>query len=785
MNQDWLDQKAMALFSEALDHPSSERDAWVRQACGNNQDLLDKVQSLLKADGGGDLMRTGGVADDISPPELPERVGAYRITGLIGEGGMGAVYEGRRDSDDFEHRVAVKVVRPGVLSDALVERFQRERQILASLNHPNVARLFDGGQALDGSPFIIMEFVEGVPITQWVDEQQLTLLDRLTLFSDVCAAVSHAHQNLIVHRDITPSNVLVTRDGQVKLIDFGIAKPQSDEPETASVTPDPQASMSYTPGFAAPERSQGMAATTLSDIYSLGKLLNAIVPDRQNHADLSAIIAHATAAAPEDRYPSVSALMDDIGNCKGGYPVKAVGGGAWYRIRKYIARRKLLVTSLSVGLLAIVGALGVTWVQYQRAEAALERANARFEQARELSRAVIFESYDEFAKVSGTLEARRSLVNLVSDYVDQLSDDEQAPPDILLDIGLMNNRLSDLYGGIGLANLGETEKSGELLLGAETALENLLDIDPTNSDALAELVMVKRGRSMQALIYDIDTAEAMEINEDTLAYATRGIEFADENERTFLRHFWSARTDRLQILVEMQDLETAVRDVKLWRSELDEEMFERLGGGEEMAAYLAMQEAKILIEMEQPTEAIPSLEYAQNYRLAQLENTPDSYYQMTQLMVVYMEMARSLSLSGDLEKAVRASNDAVQLSRRILAADEEDAGGPEGLNAALQNHAAYLYRTGDLPRAKSAAEEAVSLADQLLAQFPEDVYYERIQLTSQITQAEVKKEDPSSCAALPVIRANFEALAAKDVDSKTLMTDTLARLEALEAGRDC
>ena len=200
---------------------------------------------------------TGGAFHEtLDDTAVPEQIGAYKITGLIGRGGMGAVYRGERVSGDFDHDVAIKVVRPGAMSDKLIARFEAERQTLASLSHPNIARLFDGGTLESGAPYIVMEYIDGLPITDFADKNNAAKAERLALFKAVCSAVSHAHQNLIIHRDITPSNVLVDKGGQVKLIDFGIAKP-FDEDAAVLDMEHSLASLSFTPGFAAPERSQG------------------------------------------------------------------------------------------------------------------------------------------------------------------------------------------------------------------------------------------------------------------------------------------------------------------------------------------------------------------------------------------------------------------------------------------------------------------------------------------------------------------------------------------------
>ncbi len=734
MTTDTLEQAALAALEAALDQPSPERLAWVEQTYSDRPDLKARILQLLKADQDApQVLQTGGAREQLGEEARPERVGAYKIIDIIGQGGMGAVYKGERDRGDFDHIAAIKVIRPSLFSDALTERFERERQTLAGLNHPGITRLFDGGTLPDGSPYIIMELVDGIPLATWIETNQADLSTILDLFEQICSAVSYAHQNLIIHRDLTPTNVLVTADQSIKLIDFGIAMPQSDEAFQAQSGDDPTASLSFTPGFSAPERSQGAPANTLSDVYSLGKLLDVMLQDIKPDKDLRSIVSHASATRTEDRYASVLALLDDVRNYRTGYPVAARKGGTGYRFGKYFRRRRLLVSFATVGVLGLSAAFGVTLFQYQRAEAALERANERFEQARALSRALVFEAYDDFAEVSGTLEPRRNLAGLLTTYVGQLAEDEYAPNDVLFDIGQMNSRLADIYGGLGMANLGETDKSLELLSEAEAALSQLVANDPSNTEALAELVFVQRGLSMQNLIYRLSPEQALEYNEAVLAGALRGVALADENERTLLRHYWSGRTDRLQILLETRDLETALTDVQLWRSELDEEMFERLGGGEEMATYLAVQEAEILVELERPSEAIGPLQYAQTYRETQLAAQPEDYYQQTQLLVVYMELARARDMSGDLDQALSRSNDAIELARAIMLQDPNDAGGPEGLNSALQNHVTFLNRLERTEAAMAASEEALALARSLTEQFPDDPYYQRILMRSLIT----------------------------------------------------
>ena len=209
--------QAMQLFEASLDIPNTQRKEWVTAQTGTNTKLRDRVLQLLEKDAiSENVMHTGKVDVDSESIDIPEKIGVYKITQLIGQGGMGAVYKGKRDSGDFEHNVAIKVIRTKVLSEQLIQRFERERQTLAQLIHPNIARLYDGGQTPQNMPYFIMEFIDGQPLTKWCEQQNLSDSKRIKLLIKACEAVRYAHQNLIIHRDLTPSNVLVDKAGDVK-----------------------------------------------------------------------------------------------------------------------------------------------------------------------------------------------------------------------------------------------------------------------------------------------------------------------------------------------------------------------------------------------------------------------------------------------------------------------------------------------------------------------------------------------------------------------------------------
>src|SRR3954470_1230356 len=279
----WL--QVEEIFQFALDIRPGEREQYLSSACGEDFELKREVEALLSQhESAGDLLdepiygQTGmnaleSLATEEVDPMIGRRLGAYRIEREIGRGGMGAVYEAFRADGEFRQRVAIKLIKRGMDTDFILRRFRNERQILASLDHPYIARLLDGGTTEDGLPYFVMEYIEGLPIYRFCDERNLGIIERLRLFRQVCDAVHYAHRHMVIHRDIKPSNILVTADSVPKLLDFGIAKLLN--PEIADITFDPTATAMrlMTPEYASPEQVEGHAVTTTTDVYSLGVLL--------------------------------------------------------------------------------------------------------------------------------------------------------------------------------------------------------------------------------------------------------------------------------------------------------------------------------------------------------------------------------------------------------------------------------------------------------------------------------------------------------------------------------
>lgn len=392
-------QKIKELFYDALEQPPAAREKFLRENCAD-ESLRNEVAELLAAHSfGGNVIEElaasaiSEVLADESASLVGKRIGNYKIIREIGRGGMGAVYLAERTDGEFEQKVALKIIKRGTDTDEILRRFRLERQILAELNHPFIARLFDGGTTADGLPYFVMEYVEGLPLNRFCTEKNLDIKARLELFRQVCAAVQYAHQHLIIHRDIKPSNILVTDEGTPKLLDFGIAKLLKEQSGGETQT----RHFAFTPEYASPEQLRGERVTTASDIYSLGVVLAELIrgyeqthsklrlsskktEDQRPKSDLQAILQTALREEPELRYSSVAQLSEDINRYLQGLPVVAQKDSFAYRAKKFIRRNKIAVGAGASILTAI--AIGIISTLRQSRIASRERDKAKLEAAR-------------------------------------------------------------------------------------------------------------------------------------------------------------------------------------------------------------------------------------------------------------------------------------------------------------------------------------------------------------------------------------------------------------------
>lgn len=438
---DW--ERLDALFDEVLQRPPAERAEALAEACRRHPRLADELRALAEA--AETLEGFLETPERSLPPDLletlaaerdeatlkGERLGAYRVLRRLARGGMGSVYLAERADGEFEQQVAIKLLNPGLSDSDFGARFRAEAQILAALVHPDIARLLDAGTAPDGRPYLVLEHVEGLPITEYADAARLGVDERLRLFLVVCRAVRHAHRNLVVHRDLKPGNILVTETGGVKLLDFGIAKLLQGEADGVQAPATRTGLHLMTPEYATPEQLLGEPITTATDVYQLGLLLYELLTGRRPHAfdrnasaaswertvvesdppppssafadpeaardaarsrgtdparlrrrlggDLDTISLMALRVEPERRYGSVEALANDVELHLDGRPVTARPDDWAYRARKYVQRHRLGVAVAAVLLLAALGYLGTITAYAERL--AEERNRARAEAA--------------------------------------------------------------------------------------------------------------------------------------------------------------------------------------------------------------------------------------------------------------------------------------------------------------------------------------------------------------------------------------------------------------------
>jgi non-specific serine/threonine protein kinase/serine/threonine-protein kinase len=510
-------QRCEELFHAAAPLTGKEREAFLERSCADDSDLRADVERLLVAhDRAGDFISSPAVAaaSGADGNWVGRLVGPYRVAREIGRGGMGAVYLAERADGQYQQRVALKVIKRGMDTEQVLARFRAERQIVASLDHPNIARLLDGGSTDQGVPFFAMEYIEGEPIDTWADRRSLSVDDRLQLFLQVCSAVSYAHQRLVIHRDIKPLNILVTPDGVPKLLDFGIAKVlhEGGDQITSTVT----GMRLLTPEYASPEQVEGVHATTVSDVYSLGVVLYELLTGRSPYrprsrtpldvieavrttdperpsavggteklrrrlrGDLDTILLTALRKEPARRYQSVEQFASDVRRHLDGLPVRARPDTFAYRAGKFVRRNRVPVAAGALLALALLGGTAATAYQARQARAAQERAERRFADVRKLANALLFDYHDAIKDLRGARPVRERMVRDALGYLDGLARESREDVSLQRELAGAYQRIGDLQGGEP-SSLGDTEGAVRSYTKGLGILETLLRADSGNT----------------------------------------------------------------------------------------------------------------------------------------------------------------------------------------------------------------------------------------------------------------------------------------------------------------
>ena len=491
------------IVADALDLRREARPAFLDRACEGDAYLRGNVETLLRGD----------EADSpfLNLDREPERLGAWRVVREIGRGGMGTVYLAERDDGQFEQRAAIKVIKRGMDTDAVLRRFYAERQILARLEHPNITRLLDGG-TFDQRPYFVMEYLEGEPLPEYCARTNASVAQRIALFLLICDAVEHAHRNLILHRDLKAGNILVDRAGTPKLLDFGIAKLLEEDGSTEQTA---LAGRALTPQAASPEQVRGEALTTASDVYALGVLLFEllagkppyVVPphspadlqrlvcetappkpsavaspelERTLRGDLDNIILKALEKEPARRYQRASDLAGDLRRYLQGLPIEARPGGAGYRARKFIGRHRRSLAAAALVFVAITAATANALVQGRRAQ-------RRFDDLRQLAGTFLFEFHDAIAGLPGATPARELVTKRALQYLDGLSREAANDTGLKLEVAEGYLRVGAAQGLYFESNLGKVAEARASFEKARTLFETLLASHPGDPRATTGL----------------------------------------------------------------------------------------------------------------------------------------------------------------------------------------------------------------------------------------------------------------------------------------------------------
>lgn len=743
--QKW--QQIKAILEDAVEIEPAARPAFIEKACRGDAELRDQVEAFLSRNDTNAERLDEGVLSSLDellqPAESPligTKIGHYKVLSELGAGGMGTVFLAERSDGQFEQRAALKLIKRGMDSDAIIRRFVTERQILASLRHPNIANLLDGGTTDDGLPYFVLEYVDGATLTEYADRERIGLEQRLDLFREVCSAVSFAHSNLVIHRDLKPSNILVTADGHAKLLDFGIAKLLTSDAANETAT----GSFAFTPEYASPEQVRGETLTTASDVYSLGVILyefltgrrpyradsksigeiikavceteprppssavsNAAVPAGQwktdtpngdEHrtkgsetdtrplsvitapqlkGDLDNIILKALRKEPERRYLSVEQLAEDIRRYLAGLPVAASSDSFKYRAMKFARRHRAGLSAALVVLLALIAGVGATLYQARVAQREREKAEHRFNDVRALANSFLFEFHDAIQPLSGSTPARKLVVSRAIEYLDKLAAESSDDLELQRELGTAYERIGKIQGNSYFSNLGDTDGAMTSYRRSLEIRQRLADRDPANREFQYELAISHRG--VGDMYYTMD-----DLQNGLRSY---------ESSFAILEKVSADDPENLKFLSSLTDILSRLGDIK------------------GMPGYQNLGDPAGAIESYQRVVAL-----AEKLTAA----APDNHEYRGDLATRLFYYGKLQESTGDIKGAIASGTRSVSLLEGLVAANPDDAAFESRLMAALNTLRPWLVKDGQTAAALENARRVVSTLERLTAADPQN-----------------------------------------------------------------
>lgn len=710
-------REALALCDRAMELDRAERDEFIAQSCRENPALEAAVQTIMRAlTDAGDFLRTDS---ETAATVIGSTIGAFRIVDEIGVGGMGAVYLGERNDGQFEQKVAVKLVRGQFLHPELARRFDAERQILAGLNHPYIAALLDGGRTLEGTPYLIMELVDGVPVNEYCDREQLDLEQRIALVRKICLAVQAAHQNLVIHRDLKPSNVLVTEDGIPKLLDFGIAKLiNTDSAETADQDRTMLGQQALTPNYASPEQILENRVTTASDVYSLGVLCYELLAGERPYdvsdathqqlverisgltiprpstrlarlradelrqkiadnrsttpvalrkrlsGDLDNVLMKALDIEPSKRYGSAAAFADDLHAFGKGLPVTARADSPVYRMTRFAGRHKFGVAASSALALSLLAGLGASTWAYLQAEQARSEADERFEQVRNIANTMMFDVYDQVSKLPGSTRAQELLAKSAQGYLSSLSETGRNSAPLQLDLGRGYARLAEVIGGVDQQSLGDRETAVDYFRLAEETLTKLCKKYPDNNDYRTACGTVQAQLAAHAL------------------YSDNNVETARGHALLAVEHYERVLPPNTDSLLGLAQAKLELADTYDW-------------GGDFAKSADVVREVIMLID-------------------ESIDTNPERHYRGTMMKAkAYRDLGSAVYYLDEIEESVRLTRIARDLNRAALAYADDRQVAARSLAITLFNLAGAEADGDTLAAALASIDEGKDIAKRL------------------------------------------------------------------------
>jgi tetratricopeptide (TPR) repeat protein len=738
-------KRLRAVVERASELESDARAKFLEDACGGDGELRREAESLL-------AVETRSAA--LEPPEsakieraldpegsAPSRVGPWQLERRLGSGGMGAVWLGHRVDGGFAQRAAVKLIKRGMDTDDVLRRFERERALLASLEHPSIARLYDGGSTSDGRPYLVMEFVDGLPLDAWCARHGVTLAQKLDLFTRVCDAVEFAHQRLVVHRDLKPQNVLVTAEGTPKLLDFGIAKVLASESEGSTRTQTELRML--TPQYASPEQLRGALLTTRSDVFSLGVMLyellagrrpfdarrtdttEAEAPSRTTRAlagDLDTIVMKALQLDPERRYASAAALADDLRRHLSGEPVLARPDTWAYRTSKFFRRHRAFVIATATVIAALTAGLAIAWTQYREAESARQAADARLQSVARLAATLTSKVSTRLSKIEGVVPEREALLRELVEQLQALVHEVPANRSLAIELGWAQRDLADTLGLPNSPNAGKYDEAREVVVRALGELDGWIASHGTEWDvaSVAAALLNTQGALEQRAREPETACATLERALELVRAARRGAPPERESE------LLTRECNVLHVLVNLQrDLQRrdAERELSEQYLRLVQDAAERYPASTTFAYWLGsalFTRGTSEFESGDFPASRANLERAvQSFEALYVAEPATATYRRAVAAARY-QLSHVLGLLGEDALALEAAMAAWEAHEETLRREPSEMTARDMAVNYAYNAGSVARSAGDLPRARKALERACEAVEERMGRRPDE-----------------------------------------------------------------